>query len=273
MFTGLSSLTKLVITGFKQLTRIISIPAATLEHIELSDNCIYMIETDAFRLLSKLTHLNLDKTFLSAEQAFPAFAYLTSLEQLSLRTNMIYSLEGLKSIYLPRLRVLNLCVGQVTKLSKQTFATLPGLCELIVSYNQIMEIEQGAFDGMVNLRSLDLHDNPLQVFFFNVFESAANKLGPPINLLDLNLDRKSLSENLVQWSPETMEIVDESMPKAKKIDKHEMDAAVWLFAKCGFRNKLHVSEIYNYNQSKKIIIKWPFLKELERRDFVRISWV
>jgi Leucine-rich repeat (LRR) protein len=106
MFTGLNSLTKLVITGFKQLTRIVSLPA-TLEHIEMSDNSISMIEPDAFGLLTRLKHLNLCNNFLTAEITFPLFSYLTNLEHLSLQNNRIDSLEGLKSICLTRLRVLN----------------------------------------------------------------------------------------------------------------------------------------------------------------------
>jgi hypothetical protein len=74
MFTGLNSLTTLVINGFKQLTRIISLPE-TLEFVNLSNNAIGVIEPDAFRLLNKLKNLNLYMNNLTAEKAIPAFAH------------------------------------------------------------------------------------------------------------------------------------------------------------------------------------------------------
>jgi Leucine-rich repeat (LRR) protein len=234
--TGLSSLKKLVITQLKQFTRIISLPA-TLEHIELSVNSIKEIEPNAFSHLNKLKHLYLDNTQLTSDQIFPALVHLVNLEQLFLRCNNMDSFEWLKNIRLPRLRVLNLRYNKVARLSKQTFATLPGLVNLDLGDNEIMEIEAGAFDGLINLRVLNLIDNKLKVFYFNVFESAANNLGPPVNLLDFYLG--SYSFESVQWSPETIMLVDESS-KTEEMKKSEIDEATRLFAKCSFRNKLDI---------------------------------
>jgi hypothetical protein len=266
MFTGLSSLTKLAITGFKQLTRIVSLPA-TLEHIELFDNCIENIEPDAFRILSKLTHLSLNENCLISEKKFPAIGHLTHLEHLYLRDNITDSLDGLKSISLLNLRVLNLRDCKVRKLSKQTFATLPGLVNLDLVRNEIAEIEAGAFDGLINLRVLNLAGNNFDVFYFNVFESAANELGPPVNLLDLSIDADSLES--VQWSPETITLVEDSMSKLKEKEKSEAHAAVSLFAKVGFRNKLHIILKRSWDVIHKLT-ESPFLKELELTDFVRV---
>jgi Leucine-rich repeat (LRR) protein len=263
MFTGLSSLRKLVITGFQQLKRIVSLPE-TLEFIDLGKNAIDVIEPDAFRLLNKLKHLNLERNYLTAERAIPAFAHSTHLEHLSLRMNIIDSLEGLKSVRLPRIRVLDLSYNNVTKLSKQTFATLPGLMNLNLGNNMIMEVETGAFDGLANLRVLSLANNYLRVFYFNVFESAANELGPPVNLLNLSLN--GLSLNSVRWSSEMTMDVDESKLNAKEKKKLELDEAARLFAKCGFRNKLVVGL-----GSKKMQDR-SFVDSIAARKLVRLSY-
>jgi Leucine-rich repeat (LRR) protein len=180
----------------------------------------------------------MDRNELTADKCFPAIAHLANLEHLSLEYNKINSLEGLKGIHLPRLKVLKMYGNQVEKLSKQTFATLPGLAYLELGCNEITEIEMGAFDGMVNLRVLSFFDSKLKVFYFNVFEIGANKLGSPVNLIDLKLDADATQS--VRWAPDTIELEDESMPKAKKKKQPDEDSAARLFAKCGFRNKLDV---------------------------------
>jgi hypothetical protein len=134
--------------------------------------------------------------------------------------------------------------GGIKKLSKQTFATLPGLVNLDLSNNRIVEIETGAFDGLLNLRVLNLTDNKitvliLQCFNFNLFEGAVNKLGSPINLMSLFLDTESI--NSVRWSTETAMLVDEGTLNVKEKKKIEEDEAARLFAKCGFRNKLEIT--------------------------------
>jgi Leucine-rich repeat (LRR) protein len=263
MFTGLNSLTKLVITGFKQLTHIFSLPA-TLEHIELCHNAIDVIEPDAFRHLNKLKHLNLFDNKLTAEKTLLAFAHLANLEHLSLRKNNIDSLEGLKSIHLPRLQDFDLRGCKVTKLSKQTFATLPGLVNLNLGYNEITEIEPGAFDGMSNLRVLNFTDNQLKVFYFNVFDKAVNKIGPPVNLAYLVLDACSIKS--VRWSPEKIGLVDESMLKAKEKNLQVEDAAARLFSKCGLRSILDI-DLRDKNMND-----CSFVVALAARNLVRVTF-
>jgi Leucine-rich repeat (LRR) protein len=263
MFTGLSSLTTLVIVGFKQLTRIVSLPA-TLKRIKLINNCINVIEPDAFHLLDKLKYLHLYGNKLTADSSFPALGHLASIEELSLHGNIIDSLEGLKSIRLPSLRVLNLHNCKVNKLSKQTFATLPGLVNLDLGKNEITEIEVGAFDGMLNLRVLSLHENKLKEFCFNLFESEANKLGSPVNLTSLWLDDDSIQS--VLWSSETKTLVDVSMLEAGKKNKTDDDVAAKQFAKCGFRNKLDVG------LKKKYRCDFSFVVALAAKGLVRLSF-
>jgi Leucine-rich repeat (LRR) protein len=66
MFTGLSSLKKLTINGFQNLTGIVSLPAS-LEYADLKRNKINVIEPDAFRLSNMLKYLYLDSNKLTAE--------------------------------------------------------------------------------------------------------------------------------------------------------------------------------------------------------------
>jgi Leucine-rich repeat (LRR) protein len=263
MFAGLSSLTKLAITGFEQLTRIVTLPAS-LEHIELSHNAIFIIEPDAFHLLNKLKHLSLNVNKLTAETAFPCFGYLAYLEHLNLHYNNIYSLKVLNSIGLPRLRVLNLSNNKLEKLSKQTFASLPGLVNLNLGYNEITEIEPGAFDGLLNLRVLNLDNIELEAFYFDVFDSAVNNLGSPVNMMHLSLITQYIES--VQWSSEMPMDVDELMFKAKKKRKLEADEAARLFGKCGFRNELEIKINFGLE-----IHDRSFLNLIAERQLIRLS--
>jgi Leucine-rich repeat (LRR) protein len=233
---------------------------ATLEHVNLSYNAIEVIEPNAFRLLNKLKHLILDSNKLKADNSFPAFSHLVNLEHLSLKDNRINSLDGLKAISLPCLRVFDLHDSRVTKLSKQTFATLPGLVNLDLADNKITDIEAGAFDGLANLRVLNLVANNLKDFYFDVFESAANELGSPVNLLNLRLDSESLES--VRWSPEMAMLVYEGTREEKK--KQYEDETAKQFAKCGFQNKLNVRLTFLKEHD------WIFLDALVHKDLVRL---
>jgi hypothetical protein len=146
----------------------------------------------------------------------------------------------------------------------QTFATLPGLINLDFGSNRIAEIEAGAFDGLTNLRVINLVDNDLEVFYFHVFESAANELGPPVNLFNLSIN--ALSINSVRWSLEMAMEVGEGMLKAKEKKKLEANEAARLFAKCGFRNRLHV-----VLRSKKIPDR-SFVDAIAARKLVHLSY-
>jgi Leucine-rich repeat (LRR) protein len=263
MYNCLSSLKKLTINRFEQLRRIVSLPA-TLEYINLGHNRINVIEPDAFRRLNKLWKIDLENNCLIAEETFPAFAHLINLERLYLRSIKIDSLDGLQCIYLPRLRTINLHLGKVTKLSKQTFATLPGLVDLRLVFDSITEIEQSAFDGLINLRVLSLDGSTLQTFYFNVFESGADKLGSPVNLLELYLN---VIES-VQWSPETKMLdVDENVPKAMEENNSDADAAVSLFTNLGFRNKLDIS----FGKHK--LHNSSFVSALAARGLIRYRYI
>jgi hypothetical protein len=152
--------------------------------------------------------------------------------------------------------------GQITKLSAQTFATLPNLVNIGLEFNRITEIETGAFDGLINLRVLNLAGNNLEVFYFNVFERTANKLGSPVNLRYFCFDSSSIES--VQWSSETNTLLDESTLNEREKKEPEDDPAL-LFAKCGFRNKLDVKLQY------KRLPKCSFLEAIAAKGFVHLS--
>jgi Leucine-rich repeat (LRR) protein len=149
---------------------------------------------------------------------------------------------------------------------------MPSLVNLNLEKNYIKEIEAVAFDGLTNLRVLNLADNNFVEFYFNLFESAANNLGSPVNLMSLCLDAESI--NLLRWSTETAMLVDEgSMLKAKEKKKIEADEAAQLFAKCGFRNRLDVELIMPENAAiYKKMSNRSFLEALAARNFVRLSF-
>jgi Leucine-rich repeat (LRR) protein len=146
---------------------------------------------------------------------------------------------------------------------------LPGLVNLNLGNNPITEIEAAAFDCLINLRVLKLNYIKLRTFYFNVFESEANEIGPLVNLRYLSLNSSSIE--LLEWSPETAILEEENMPAAKKKKIQEADAAARLFAKCGFRNKVDIILKRCWNEKNKLA-ESPYLNELALRDLVRLSY-
>jgi Leucine-rich repeat (LRR) protein len=125
------SLTQLTIAGFKTMT---SIESNTFQHIpgletlSLRDNSIEYIEPAAFNNLYRLVRLYLQGNVLNYFRLEPCC-----------------------------LKILNLSGNQMKFFPKRSITNLPtSLVNLDLSRNMIVDIESGAFEGLINLRCLKL---------------------------------------------------------------------------------------------------------------------
>jgi Leucine-rich repeat (LRR) protein len=143
------SLTKLAITGFKAMT---SIEPNTFQHLpglewlSLEDNSIEHIEPATFNNVKKLTRLVLSRNKLTDFRFDepPANAEPCCLKFLDLFRN------------------------KLVFIAKRTVTNLPkSLVYLDLSQNMIVDIESGAFEDLVNLRSLLLGFNCFEQLDFN----------------------------------------------------------------------------------------------------------
>jgi Leucine-rich repeat (LRR) protein len=177
-FSGLTSLTHLAIENGVMLDmgaikQNMFKHCRNLETLDVEMIFFDVIEPGTYVYLLNLKHLDL---YANGLTSFP-FACLTNelanLEHLSLNSNHISSLDGLgyngslSSSSPSRVRVLDLGSNRMSiVLPFRAFSNVPSLVKLIMDYNNIEVIEAGAFEGLGNLRYLDLSSNKLRTFDF-----------------------------------------------------------------------------------------------------------
>ena len=141
----------------------------SLKNIDLSSNHIKILKKETFCGLSALKNLNLDNNEIERidENAFDG---LINLESLSLNGNLICdynlklfnSLSKLKKLFLsPKRRDEN----KIIKISDKTFFHLPALELLsLKDFAHIEKINNCTFDGLKNLKELNLSGNTIKEF-------------------------------------------------------------------------------------------------------------
>jgi hypothetical protein len=171
------SLKQLTIAGYNAIT---SVEPNTFQHLpnleklSLASNAIALIEPAAFNNLNKLTRLNLSNNWL---------------------TDFRFD-EPLANAEPCCLKVLNLSVNQLNIIPKRSVTNLPtSLVNLDLSSNKIMGLESGAFEDLVNLRSLNLERNHHKSFetldLYNILNNDTR------NLLLLSIYECSVKT--IQW--------------------------------------------------------------------------
>ena len=165
-----------------------------LRFLSLNRNEIQAIEQDAWLLLGSLKYLELKGNRLSAITA-NMFTHLQSLTRLELQGNNIRRIEygawlGLESLY-----ALDLSHNGLTVIHSQMFRSPPetgnslnltfpsratgfntsSLHELHLDYNEISEIESGAFSALDGLNYLSLSYNNLRNLKRQTFEGLVTK--------------------------------------------------------------------------------------------------
>ncbi|XP_035987945.1 toll-like receptor 13 [Fundulus heteroclitus] len=160
--SGRRSTSKLCLTncGLKQISNSTFEGFAALKTLCLDKNAV-VIEPDAFRGMTTLRSLNLDRNRI--RDIDPRwFLPLKTLTQLSLMKNEITELEPSVFHALTQLEQLYLQFNLLKSLKNRTFSNLFKLQRLSLSLNIICFIEPGTFQDLKNLRFLDLSGNRLK---------------------------------------------------------------------------------------------------------------
>ncbi|GFY72055.1 hypothetical protein TNIN_332491 [Trichonephila inaurata madagascariensis] len=130
-----------------------------VEHLNLSENKISLIEKDAFKSMKNLQVLDLSSNSLNILQEY-AFMHLPHLKNLSISNNRLQSVE-IKSFYdLLNLEHLDLSNNNLTFVDNW-FAPLKNLQVLILSHNEIISIANNSFTSnlwVCDKKLLPLHD-------------------------------------------------------------------------------------------------------------------
>ena len=131
---------------------------SNLQWLNLSQNQIISIASEAFANLPNLQELSLDYNKIS-EIDPQTFANLPNLNRLFLRQNQLTAIDSQTFTNVPNLQLLNLAQNQLSVIDPQTFANLPNLQFLSLQDNQLTEIGPQTFANLPNLRSIFLHNN------------------------------------------------------------------------------------------------------------------
>ncbi|XP_015585957.1 leucine-rich repeats and immunoglobulin-like domains protein 1 [Cephus cinctus] len=156
--------------------RLDSVPTAALEHLiglerlDLSGNQLKTLEANSFKGLINLTHLDLCDNLMS--QLSPqAFAALPALQSLKMRGNRLSvsalpALRGLKNLEELDLSS-NVLIGPM---GPTLLPHMPKLRFLTVSQNGLINVQQGALNGVRNLTYLKLSHNQIDVLEDHCFK-------------------------------------------------------------------------------------------------------
>jgi Leucine-rich repeat (LRR) protein len=165
----------------------------SLEDVDLKDNSIEVLELDAFSNLTKVQRLALDNNKLTELSGFES---MTNLVYLTLANNLLDENIYISSqVDLRYLKVLDLKANKIKSLPSDLFLNLPSLVNLDLSENMIGTIEKGAFNGLINIRCLNLAKNSLTILDLDVFDWNGME-----NLMILQFNGNNLLEKVVKGS-------------------------------------------------------------------------
>lgn len=187
-FRGARKLTKLDISKnkLKEIPSHIFFEAVKLKDVDFSENYIIRVHPLAFEGAMELQKVNLSLNQLSDIDAH-SFT-LPKLMILDLSNNNITKLNENFFNKLTNLKILNLSFNELTHLHTTTFANLFDLEELGLRHTNLSNILPDTFLHQSKLIALDLSENSLKKFDYNLFDPIR------LNLHDLRLGRNQLSD-------------------------------------------------------------------------------
>lgn len=139
--------------------------ANNLETLNLSHNAIEALEENLFQNLAMLKLLNVSHNNISR---IDSTSLSVNLVVLDLSNNNLSNIERVFE-KTTKLTYLNLAFNPFGNVNIETFAYMPDLEHLNLRRTNISSIELGTFSHHEKLVSLDLSDNRLQTFDFNLF--------------------------------------------------------------------------------------------------------
>ena len=166
--------------------------AVSLEILDLSDNQLSTLKSNAFAGLSNLQNLSLYGNQLTTIES-GAFAGLPNLEVLNLTNNPLGTLNSNTFTGLTRLQTLYFSTSQLTTLKSNAFAGLSNLEVLYLENNRLSTLERGAFDGLTNLQVLSFYNDYVFYPDYNQL-SDISALSNLTNLQTLNLYNNQVND-------------------------------------------------------------------------------
>ncbi|XP_068160057.1 toll-like receptor 13 [Antennarius striatus] len=157
------------VSGLQSLTlsynRLSSVPSAVkvlpyLVKLDLSGNKISEVGCHNFTNMTNLRKLYLQQNSISVLKDC-VFKDLIKMEVLKLHNNSISILNGAFRKFLPRLQQLHLNDNKLTAIKRGEFGGLASLRNLFLQQNQISILVNGSFFGLTNLTSIQLQSNEL----------------------------------------------------------------------------------------------------------------
>lgn len=186
---GLVSLKSLDISH-NRLKKMIPIPVA-LNSINLRNNEISQLSKVAFPSLNSLLELYLDYNRIGQLEE-GTFSSLLALNTLSLNYNNLTTIPASTLKDLSSLQNLYLEGNSIQKLSRRSFGPtgMPIVFDLNLSHNNISQLADGSFEGLLQLLKLNLSYNQLQEISPETFRGLVS-----LQELDLSNNRLTRLEN------------------------------------------------------------------------------
>lgn len=129
-----------------------------LEEINLSENEIASVQSEAFAELSALTTIDLSKNLLTGLSA-SLFNGLTELKSVNLNDNKIKSFSDQLFVSTKKLEILTFSRNELEVLYKATVSEINALKSIDASKNKLNKAERGLFDKFTQLESANFIDN------------------------------------------------------------------------------------------------------------------
>ncbi|KYO19210.1 leucine-rich repeat-containing protein 32 [Alligator mississippiensis] len=185
----------------------------SLQHLDFNSNQISFIEQGVFAHMTSLVEINLAHNRLDRfiQHRTRGVGLLPNVATLDLSHNSLYN--GMTEYFTheaPSLQYLSLAENSITLISRRTFQGSPALVEVDLHSNIIMEIEEGAFEALLNLSKLNLSMNSItciadfslrQLQILDLSRNSIESFHTTESEEEFNLTWLDLSENKLMYFP------------------------------------------------------------------------
>lgn len=154
-----------------------------LRLLNLMDNNIETIEANTFQDLTQLTHLNLR---FNRIQMLAALGHLNRLQQLDMGENSITEVSRIDFLANFMFSSNKIKISLSLQISNNVLQSMGSLTQLQLDQNGISVIRDGTFNGLDNLRELNISGNSIQQLSANTF--------PLVRLESLDLSNNDLTK-------------------------------------------------------------------------------
>jgi hypothetical protein len=201
-FNGLSKLTHLDLSN-NEISELQSGTFEMLSHLTrlyLSYNRLQYLDSDILRALSNLTFIELSNNKL--QYLHPnTFFELPNIETVGLANNPTIQipLNG-PFVKSHSIKLLNIQLCNISSLSSETFANLPALKYLDLSYNQLSTVDVTILTALPKLNYMFMSDNPIQCDCrLKELVQKSNERGILTGYREMTLKCDSESEEVEKW--------------------------------------------------------------------------